>query len=124
MEEYQKVFKDRVEHHIELVNKYANKIGHTYPHHDADKLGKLFDAYSLSKKYGQGYETYEGLPPDEAEIYNKATVEHIVSNPHHPEYFANRTDRKRLENFTRDNPPMDIDCTRMTDEAIIEMCCD
>ena len=85
----------------------------------------MFKAYSLSKKYGQGYETYEGLPEDEAKVYNAATVKHILNNPHHPEYFANRTDRKRIETqFTRDNPPMAIDCTKMTDEAILEMCCD
>ena len=124
MEEYQKVFKDRVEHHIDLVNKYANKIGHTYPHHDIDKLGPLFQAYSLSKKYGQGYETYEGLPEDEAEVYNQATIKHITSNPHHPEFFANRSDMKRIAKFTRDNPPLDIDCSRMSGSGIEEMCCD
>lgn len=125
MEDYQKKFKERLLNHIDLVNKYAKKIGHTYPYHDADKLGTLFNAYSLSKKYDQGYETYEGLPKKEAKIYNDATIKHITSNPHHPEYFLNRTDRERVINhFTRDNPPVNLDCTKMTDQAIIEMCCD
>ena len=125
MEEYQIKFKNRILKHIELVNKYAKIIGHTYPYHDADKLGPLFQAYSLSKKYDQGYETYEGLPEDEAKIYNDATIKHILNNPHHPEFFANRRDRKRIEDeFTRENPPMMIDSTKMTDEAILEMCCD
>ena len=57
--------------------------------------------------------------------YNDATIKHITSNPHHPEFFLNRSDKERLvNNFTRDNPVYDLDCTKMTDQAIIEMCCD
>ena len=125
MEEYQKRFKERTLKHIDLVNEFAESIGYTFPHHDIDKLGPLFKDYSLSFKYDQGYDTTVGLTDDEMDRYNQATIKHITSNPHHPEYFLNRRDMERVVNeFTRDNPPIGLDCSKMTESAIIEMCCD
>ena len=125
MEQYQEDFKKRVKNHINLVNKYAKKIGHVYPYHDHDKLqGELFIPYSLSMKNGYKYETYEGLSDDDRKIYNKATIKHITNNPHHPEFFLKKDDLERLQNFTRENPPMNLNCSLMSDGGIIEMCCD
>ena len=127
MEDYKEKFIERTKKHIDLVNKYANKIGHIYLHHDYDKISQLLDAYSLSFKYG-GFDLDEErkqMTDEELTRYNNATIKHIISNPHHPEYFLNRADKERvINNFTRDNPPMDIDCSRMSSGGIEEMCCD
>lgn len=123
MLDYQEDFLERESAHIELVNKYAAIIGHTYPHHDFDKLqGELFEPYSLSKKYNQAYDTTAGLTEDELNAYNDATLKHITRNPHHPEYWVK--DKSFLRGFSRANPPKELDCSLMSDEAIIEMCCD
>lgn len=123
MEKYQEKFIERTQKHIDKVNEYAHKIGHTYPHHDYDKLqGELFEPYSLSQKYDQGYDTYSALTEEEKKAYDDATIKHITRNPHHPEYWLR--DKHVLDDFTRDNPPVNLDCTKMTNEALIEMCCD
>ena len=88
MEEYKKKFIERTKNHIQLVNKYAQKIGHTYNHHDIDKLqGELFEPYALSFKYGfdNGGERKK-MTQEELNAYNEATLKHISRNPHHPEY--------------------------------------
>ena len=123
--DYRDVFKDRVQNHIDLVNKYAEIIGHSYPYHDSDKLqGELFEPYALSKKYGQTNDTMKGLTEEEAKRYNDATIKHITRNPHHPEYWLKPNDMARVAKFDRNDPPMNLDCSRMSDAAIIEMCCD
>lgn len=123
MTDYQERFIEREKYHIDLVNKYAAIIGHCYSHHDFDKLqGELFEPYSLSKKYNQFYNTTDGLTDDELEEYNKATLKHITRNPHHPEYWVK--DKRVLNDFDRNNPPRELDCSLMSDEAILEMCCD
>ena len=121
MEEYQKKFIERTKHHIDLVNKYARKIKHLYKYHDYDKLqGVLFEPYSLMSKCD-----YKDLSDDEKKRYNEATIKHITSQPHHPEYWLSRSDLTRVrEEFTRDNQPMNLDCSKMSKEGILEMCCD
>ena len=113
---YKQKFIDRTIEHNKLVNKYAQKIGHTYSYHDYDKLSSLLDDYSLMFK--------GNITDDENKRYNNATIAHISNNPHHPEFFLNKVDSKKLKSFTRENPIMNLDCSRMTDPAIQEMCCD
>ena len=113
---YKDKFIERTNKHIELVNKYAQKIGHTYLHHDNDKLRFLLNDYSLMFK--------DNITDDEQLRYDKATIKHITSNPHHPEFFLNRADMERIQEFSRKNPIMNLDCSRMTLPAIEEMCCD
>ena len=123
MEAYKEKFIERTKNHIQLVNKYAQKIGHTYNYHDADKLqGELFEPYALSFKYdgfGNGAERKK-MTQEELNAYNEATLKHISRNPHHPEYWIN----PKLKTFDRDNPPRALDCRKMSDAAITEMCCD
>lgn len=120
MENYQKKFRQRVKYHNELVNKYARKIGHLYEYHDVDKIqGALFKSYSL------GCKVEEGLMEEEWKEYNRAVLKHLTSNPHHPEYFLNKKDRERLGDDSDYNIYVeDLDCSKMTNEAILEMCCD
>lgn len=107
-------FKERTLKHIELVNKYAAKIGRSYPDHDSSKLNDLLEPYSLFMK--------ENKTPAEEELLDLATLIHIKNASHHPEYWTD-TD---LTGFKRKNPNPNgiIDATQMPDEAIFEMLVD
>lgn len=99
MEEY---FKNRMQRHVERVNKYANKVGHSFPNHDADKFGNtLYKRYvvltwcSFRK---------QPLPERDYDSYISAMKLHYEHNKHHPEYWDNIND--------------------MDEESLVEMCAD
>lgn len=123
---YQDKFVERTLQHIEKVNKYARKINKSYPNHDKDKLSTLLEPYSLMNKRsntkgGLSLGTdMSGLTPEEEDALNKATLQHITQNEHHPEHWCKET----LTSFDRANPPMGLDCSDMPNEAIDEMLCD
>lgn len=107
-------FKNRTIEHINLVNKYANKLGLSFPNHDSSKLGDLLEPYSLFMK--------EDKTQAEEELLDLATLIHIRNASHHPEYWTDTN----LEGFKRrsPNPHGIIDATKMPEEALLEMCCD
>lgn len=124
-EDYKDEFLSRTRKHIELVNKYAMKIGKHFPLHDSDKLDELFDDYALMKKkevfVGSNIsDNPDGLTEEEQERLNNATLIHITTNQHHPEYWS----RQKLNSFDRFNPPLALDCTMMQEDALEEMCAD
>ena len=100
--------------HINLVNKYAEKIGKSYPDHDRSKYTQLFPAYCLTVKKDRTEEEQAAL--------DMATLIHVKTASHHPEYWT-KTD---LTGFTRKNftPNGVIDATDMPQEAIDQMICD
>lgn len=52
----------------------------------------------------------------------KATLHHVMHNPHHPEFFAPSAS---INAEDRDSPPDEmVDGTRMSDIGLVEMCCD
>lgn len=115
MKPYKDQFVENTLNHIKLVNKYASKIGCSYPLHDQDKLhGMLFNGYYLIVK--------DVLTPEEERLLDTVTYYHIKSNKHHPEYWSITP----LRGFTRKNPcPLGIvEATRMPEFAINEMLCD
>ena len=127
LQPYQKEFRDRTRKHIDLVNKYAMKIGKHFPMHDCDKLDELFEDYSLMKKkttFGGTNlgDNPDGLTAEEQERLNKATATHITTNQHHAEYWAKEKDE--IKSFDRFNPPKGLHCEDMTEEALDEMCAD
>jgi hypothetical protein len=101
---------DRLQKHIDRVNKYAAKLGKSFPDHDRDKKGTLLG--SLGDPNGLAHKT------DSAEL-DKLTRNHISKNPHHPEYWSNVD----LTKFSRQNPTV-CKVGEMSDDAIMEMCCD
>lgn len=115
-EELEEKFIKRTKEHIARVNKYAKKLGKSYPDHDASKLTTLLDVYKYFSK------PREELTKEEDEALNLATLIHIKTTPHHPEYWTN-TD---LSGFTRINftPNGIIDATQMPEEYLLEMICD
>lgn len=115
-EELEEKFIKRTKEHIARVNKYAKKLGKSYPDHDASKLTTLLDVYKYFSK------PREELTKEEDEALNLATLIHIKTTPHHPEYWTN-TD---LSGFTRINftPNGIIDATQMPEEYLLEMVTD
>ena len=115
-DELKKVYLERTKKHIGLVNKYAAKIGKSYPNHDASKLSTLLEAYCFFSK------PKEERTKEEDAVLDIATYIHITQAPHHPEYWTD-TD---LSGFTRQNPNPNgiIDARDMPVEYLEEMCAD
>lgn len=108
---YEQEYMDRTKKHIELVNKYALKIGRAYPNHDHDKFGSLLEGYKL---YSKPDKTEE-----EQKLLNDCTRQHIATNMHHPEYWSDVD----LTKFSRENPTV-CKAYTMPYNALREMCCD
>jgi len=116
--EYKQQYIERTKKHIERVNKYAAKIGKSYPNHDESKLNpeKLLDAYYIFSVPKE-----ERTREEDANL-DMATLIHITTAAHHPEYWT----PTNLSGFTRKNftPNGIIDATEMPEEAMEEMVCD
>lgn len=115
-EELKQKFIERTKYHIGLVNKFAEKIGRTFPRHDNSKLTELLDGYCYFSK------PREELTKAESELLDIVTLIHITNSPHHPEYWTDTP----LSGFTRINytPHGTIDATQMPEEYLEELCCD
>lgn len=112
----EEIFIERTNNHIKAVNEYAKKLNLSYPLHDKDKLTFLLNGY----KY---YSLDKNLRTDvQQHALNQATLFHITTQKHHPEYWSDSD----LSGFTRENftPNGIINATRMPKDALIEMVCD
>lgn len=74
--------------------------------HDKDKLEER-------NLYKQALRYKPNLSHDEKQQIHDVVMEHIKSNPHHCEYWGEGTYASK-----------NIDCTKMTDIYLYEMCCD
>lgn len=108
----------RTKKHVDLVNKYAARIGQSYPEHDSSKFTLLLPGYRYMIKPANE-RTLE-----ETKALDLATYLHITQASHHAEYWTK--DKEGLKAFTRANPNPTgvIDCTDMPQECIDEMICD
>lgn len=115
-EELKNIWIERTLEHINLVNKFAGKVGHMFPDHDKEKLTTLVESYK--------YYMIPSAKRTEAQkaVLDAATLRHIMYNPHHPEYWTS-TD---MGGFTRANftPHGAVDATDMPEIAIVEMVAD
>ena len=118
MQDYEKDFLKRTHEHIDRVNKYAEKIGLSFPNHDKDKFTTLYNGYSKMGDWKR-----DDLTPEEQKEVDEATYIHVSTNQHHPEYWA---DPEEIEGFTRQNPNPHgmINAEKMTEDAMQEMCAD
>ncbi len=117
-EKYRTMFIARITAHREQIQKYAARIGLSYPDHDADKLtDAVSETYCLNEK-----RDYEPITPAETELLRGAGMKHRLCSPHHPEFW----DKEHIENMTdiRHHPTSLFNCTRMPPEALTEMCVD
>lgn len=129
-------FEKRTAEHIERVKNNAKLIAEAIPmyanvlekveNHDASKLEEPERTPYIEitwRHKTDRYDSYKtpGTLPDPAE--NDATVHHITTNEHHPEYWAPRAD-VALDPKDRDKSIKLVDATKMNDVSIVEMCCD
>jgi len=126
--EMTKHFETRTNDHITRTIKYGKKIGRDLQGHDASKFQKpeytpyvwLTWDYKM-KDDGVDFE----LPPKIAEQGHEATLHHIRTNEHHPEYWDKNFEDGMLNKKDRDGiPEKPVDATEMPVSAIEEMCCD
>ena len=139
-------FIERTEKHIKLVQEAAAKIVEAYPEfdellkqvevHDASKLEepertpyveitwrhKLENEKGEYDPYnGKGYQTPGKL---EKEDENQATLHHITTNSHHPEYHLEDKSDANINKDARDKSDKCIDASRMPDTDVAEMVAD
>ena len=119
-----KIFADRTLYHINLVASYGKKIGKNFAYHDMDKITntKLLIPY-VFLTYKKKHPEIEISDNMQNQI-DSATLIHILTNEHHPEYWLK--DKENLDAFTRDNdmPIGMMDVTAMSNNAIEEMIAD
>ena len=129
-------FFERTKNHIELVEKWYELIMDRYKdipritieNHDLSKFADseytpyiftTWNYYCIRK--GIDYE----IPKSIKEMTNDATINHIISNPHHPEYWEFDFNKTMFNAENRDGVPAKIvDATKMPDEYITEMMAD
>jgi len=142
--EKEEYFLDRTNKHIKFVQNAAAKIVEAYPEffellkqvethdeskfhdpeltpyieitwrHKIEKEKSEFDPY-----HDKGYQTPGKL---DKEKENQATLHHITTNSHHPEYWLE--DKSKANKDDRDKSDECIDASRMSDLAIAEMVAD
>jgi hypothetical protein len=113
-------FQKRMKTHIDRVNYFAKKLTLSFPEHDADKF--LPENVDIQTKFSWSCFINRSLDGKEAEELDRVTLIHITTQQHHPEYWVD--DKSLLEGFTRHIPTMGLDCSKMSNVAIYEMCCD
>jgi len=139
-------FIKRTKYHIALVGEAINKIVEAFPEfselldrasiHDASKFiepertpyieiswrHKIEDEKGDYDPYNnKGYKTPGTLTKDDE---NKATVHHITSNSHHPEYHLEDKSNANINAEDRNKSDKIVDATRMPDLDIAEMIAD
>jgi len=145
-EEKYQYFLDRTNKHIKLVKEAVKKIVKAYPEfeellqrvevHDASKFEEpeLTPYVSLTWRHkleqekgkfdpinGVGYKT-PGLLDKEDE--NGATLCHIITNSHHPEYHLKDKSQVNINNKDRDKSDKCIDASAMPPLDVAEMIAD
>lgn len=130
----ERVFKVRTLDHIQSVKSYAKKIVREFP--ELNDLLKQSNDHDKSKFSNPEYERYVEITwyynqlkrgnelvfnPD----WNKATVHHVKTNSHHPEYHDPMAGSQSINNTDRDKPSgYIVDASEMPDIDIAEMCAD
>jgi hypothetical protein len=127
-------YQQRTNRHINLVRKYCQKLTKQYPElvdrgeiHDQSKFkNPEINPYILTtwryrcKDKGIKF----NVTPETEKEMSKATLHHIITNPHHPEYGKSQ-DINLLNNKDRDGILTKIvDATNMKDIDIAEMVAD
>jgi len=145
-DEKEQFFLDRTNNHIRLVQNAAAKIVEAYPEftellkqvetHDASKLEepektpyieitwrhKLENEKGEYDPYkGKGYQTPGKLEKEEE---NQATLHHITTNSHHPEYHLKDKSDANVNKDDRDKSDKVVYASRMPDIDIAEMIVD
>lgn len=136
-EEMKALFEKRTREHIRLVGEFCDRIAEYDPRlkellerkkvHDASKFKEpeytpyLFVTWKYRcKKNGEEFK----VPKEIEERMHEATLHHVTTNSHHPEFHSPRKDGL-INKENRDKPPEEIvDATSMPELDVAEMCAD
>ncbi len=136
-ENMKQYFLKRTKKHIDLVQKSAKKIVDKYPEfsklteqvkkHDKSKFKEpeMTPYISLTwrkKPENSNKENIEGLSSKEEE--NEASLKHVKSNSHHPEYHLKNKEDANIDPSDRDKSKKCVDASLMDDISIAEMVAD
>lgn len=129
-------FEKRTKRHIELVQKYCNKI-HKYDskrfngiiergeEHDTSKYEEPektpYIYISWDYKCKDDNKKFE-LPEGMKEKMTQASEHHVHNNKHHPEYWSD--EKETINREDRDKPAKLVDATKMLEIDIAELCAD
>lgn len=118
MEEILKNYKQRVKDHIKRVQYFYGLLVNygKIPDKDINLVGIInHDKDKLEEKnlVRQALRYKPDLTHEEKQQIHDVVMEHIKSNPHHCEYWGEGTYASK-----------GIDCTKMDDKYLYEMCCD
>lgn len=145
-DEKEQWFEERTKHHIELVQSAAEEIVFAYPEleallkqvevHDASKLEEpertpyieITWRHKLEDEQGEydpinskGYKTPGQLDKEDE---NNATLHHITTNSHHPEFHLKDKSKANINAKDRDKSDECIDASAMPDIDVVEMVAD
>jgi len=131
--EMEEFFKERTAKHIDLVNKYLEKLKEHYDYefkdaHDnskyADPEHEPYLYITWKHKMRDEDEDYE-IPEEWKDKCDEATFHHIKNNRHHPEYWDDTLTENPINKENRDEPSGKIvDATKMPEEHILAMVAD
>lgn len=136
-EEKEAWFEERTRKHISLVQQAAHMIAEAYPElkevvekakeHDASKFKEPertpYIEISWRHKF-DNYGSYKRPGTLSKEDENKATVTHITTNQHHPEFWLEDKSLANIDPKDRNKSKTCIDATKMPPLAIAEMVAD
>lgn len=131
---------ERTMRHIDLVREYCTKLANLRPEfeelfermfrHDESKFNfpEKVPYIWITWKYkclAEGWDFKKFNPPEDIEKdMVQATIQHVLTNSHHPEYHAPDIEGC-INASSRDKPSGKlVDATAMPDLDLAEMCCD
>ena len=115
--------------HVEGVQKFGMKLnGRKFEGHDKDKFYDLHIPYMLiTLGYNKDVKDDLGMDEEMDRFLRWATYRHVISNPHHPEYWDKENAKVNADVAykDRDKPrSVIIDATKMPNNYLDEMICD
>ena len=137
-----KHFIERTEKHIELVQRAVGKIAEANPEFrefDSTELVKNAEVHDESKLVEpekdpyieltwqhktDGYKNYKKPGDIPQEDINQATLHHVTTNDHHPEFWLKDKGQANISKTDRDKSDRVVDASRMTGDAVVEMVAD
>ena len=131
--EMEDFFQERTAKHIELVNKYLDRLEEHYPYtfdkeHDWSKFEDPEHEPYLYITWKHKMEDEDGdyeTPDEWKDKCDEATFHHIKNNKHHPEHWDKTLTENPINKDDRDKPSGKVvDGTKMPDKYILEMVAD
>lgn len=130
--ELEDLFEERTKKHLDLVQKYIDRLKKHYSYdfkdeHDKSKFEEpehepylYITRKHKAKSEGEDYE----VPDEWKDKCDEATFHHVKNNKHHPEYWDDSLTENPLNKEDRDKSDKLVDATKMPKEHVLEMVAD